>query len=874
MSRYRIRGPAARRMRRQFGWLMGVQAGRGRVAGHVVAVLLGLTCVLAPARAHAQMDSVTVTPGPHYGAGALRRFFAGAGYRNVWITAIRVAIADLDALGGGLTPLRGGGGATTQTLHLGGRDGRHYVLRTVDKTVAQGLSEELRGTLYEAVLQDQISAFLPTGALIVPPLLEAVGVLHSSPELLLIPDAPRLEEFRGQFAGQLAWFEERPDDREDSNPGFYGAVRVASTPRLFEHLRDSPLNQVVGVEYLKARLIDLLVGDRDRSVNNWLWGRFDTAEGRLYRPIPRDRDQAFIRLDGALKYYLRWYEPRLVRFSDDAPAVAGLSRSAWDMDRRFLVRLERSTWNDVVRTTKAALTDDVIESAVARLPPEHQTIVGGRLVQSLKARRDRLDDAADALYAIVNQAADVQATDEDEIASVIFEEDGTVTTTLAVAGGAPYFHRSFHAEVTREIRLYLLGGNDSVFVGGRGPARITVRVVGGSGRDRFVDATRGARPPRFYDAGDASSFVGDIRTRIHRETFEPPISWGETSANTPDWGTETRPIIALPYRGDLGFFPSVGLVHTRYGFRKDPFHTRDRLTVAYAPSLAAARVAHQHDRVLTADRTRLQLETYWSGLELIRYHGLGNDTRAGVARDSSRLHHERAAFSPSLLFLRGPLQLRVSTQLRRSVTDTTGTSLLAEEQPYGTGTFVQVGASVGVSIDTRDDDVAPAHGLRASADFSYTPALFSVDRGSFAAVDAALAAFVSTPGERHTMAVRTSGRKLFGEFPIQDAAFLGGPESLRGFRINRFAGEASALGSVELRSRVGGVQLLFPDEVGLLAFADAGRVVLDGRSPGGWHTAFGGGLWIAPVSRRHTISLSGARSREHSAVFLTAGFAF
>jgi len=837
--------------------------------------VLSALALLAPARGAAQSDTV-VTPGARYEAGGFRSFFAGAGYRALWATPIRVPLADLDRLGGGLTPLRLGGGMTTETLHLMGRDGRRYVLRSVDKSVGLGLSEELRGTLFEALLQDQVSSFLPTGALVLPPLLEAVGLLHAAPRLVLVPDSPRLEEFREQFAGRLALFEERPDDREGPNPGFQGAQRVASTPRLIEHLRESSASRVDAREFLSARLVDLLVGDRDRSVNNWLWARFDTAGGQRYRPIPRDRDQAFIRLDGALKWYLRFYDPRLVRYSAAWPSVTGLTRNAWDMDRPFLVALARDEWDRAVAETEAALSDAVLEAAVARLPAEHHARLGARLEHELKTRRDALAEAADELYRIVNQAADIHATDEAEVARVVHEADGTLSVTLAPARtpGAPYFRRSFDPAVTHEVRLYLLGGDDSVTVSGTGAARIAVRVVGGDGHDRFVDLSSGGSPPRFYDGAAGSIFVTGRRTRVRHESFEPPVSWGNLTAHPPDWGSTTQPLPGLPFRGDLGFFPKFGISVERYGFRKEPYAARHQLEAGWAAAQSRFRVAYRLDRVVTTERTRVSLVAYWSQVELSRYYGLGNDTEADGPRGRFRAHHDQAALNPSATFTRGAVALRVGAHVKRSVTDTTGGSLLAEEKPYGTGTFTQVGGGVTVLVDTRDDATAPSRGIRASTGVSYTPGILSVDSGGYFGVEAAAAAYLSAFGERHTLALRASGRKLFGDVPIHDAAFLGGSESLRGFRTHRFAGDAFALGSVELRSRVGHFRVLFPNDFGLVAFGDGGRVFVDGQSPGGWHTALGGGLWIAPVSRSHSFSMTLARSREYTAFNLTTGFAF
>jgi hypothetical protein len=128
---------------------------------------------------------VTVTPGD-YGASAFYSWLAGAGYRALWTTPIRVPVADLGALGGGgLTPLRVGGGMTTRTLHMRGANGTRYVFRSVNK-VPTDLLEEFEGTPIQAILQDQISSFHPSGAPVAARLLDAVGVLHTDPKYVVV----------------------------------------------------------------------------------------------------------------------------------------------------------------------------------------------------------------------------------------------------------------------------------------------------------------------------------------------------------------------------------------------------------------------------------------------------------------------------------------------------------------------------------------------------------------------------------------------------------------------------------------------------------------------------------------------------------------
>ena len=145
-------------------------------------------------------DSVVVTPGAHYRAGGFHTLFFGKHYRNLWTTPIRVEVLDLATFAGGLRPTKRGGGKQTRSLRFAGADGREYQFRSVDKDPSPLLPEELRHTVAQRVFQDQISAGHPAAPLVVSPLLDAAGVLHSSPRLVLLPDDPALGEFRPSSA--------------------------------------------------------------------------------------------------------------------------------------------------------------------------------------------------------------------------------------------------------------------------------------------------------------------------------------------------------------------------------------------------------------------------------------------------------------------------------------------------------------------------------------------------------------------------------------------------------------------------------------------------------------------------------------------------
>ena len=124
------------------------------------------------------------------------------------------------------------------------------------------------------------------------------------------------------------------------------------------------------------------------------------------------------------------------------------------------------------------------------------------------------------------------------------------------------------------------------------------------------------------------------------------------------------------------------------------------------------------------------------------------------------------------------------------------------------------------------------------------------------------------------LALRAGGKQTFGTYPFHEAAFLGGASTLRGWTEQRFAGDAAVYGNAELRAYLSEIFFVLPGELGIFALADAGRVFLDGESSDAWHSALGGGLWVAFLDRANTISVAYGRGRERGGVYVNLGFMF
>jgi hypothetical protein len=335
-----------------------------------------------------------VVPSIRYDASGIHGFFFGKDHRQLWTTAIDAEVLDLRNFAGGLQPVGTGGGQQTQALRFRAADGRPFTFRSLDKDPSAVLPPDLHGTFAARLIQDQVSSAYPSAPLVVDPLvvdriLDAAGILHSKPMIVVLPDDPALGEYREAFAGRLGTLEQWPNASDDA-PAFAGALEILSTDDLFARLENEPGNRLDARAYLAARLTDILIGDWDRHRGQWRWARFGADRPRVWIPIPEDRDQAFARFDGLFLSIARVRAPQLVKFGEGIPSMLGMTWNGRDLDRRFLTGLEQAAWDSVATALEARITDGVIDSAVRRLPEAHFQLDGTSLATTLKHRRDAL----------------------------------------------------------------------------------------------------------------------------------------------------------------------------------------------------------------------------------------------------------------------------------------------------------------------------------------------------------------------------------------------------------------------------------------------------------------------------------------------------
>ncbi|HEX6927219.1 MAG TPA: BamA/TamA family outer membrane protein [Longimicrobiaceae bacterium] len=809
---------------------------------------------------HSQ-DSVTVVPGPQYEAGKFQRWLLGDGYRELWTQPIRVEVFDFRRVHGGLVPVERGGNIQTKALRFRAPDGTEYNFRSVDKELTPALPEYARETVADWVRQDITSAQMPLAPIIATPLLDAVGVLNPAPKLVVLADVPELGEFREEYGGMLGTFEAHPDE-VDEGKGFAGSVEVEDTEGMLEEIEDDPSNRVDARTFLTARLVDMLIGDWDRHDGQWRWARYDRDGQRWWVPIPEDRDYAFVDYGGFVARGARMIGvDRLISFDPEYPSVEALMANSVDLNRRILAELPRSAWDSVAAFVQGCITDKVIDDALTRLPSGYGEETAEAMRSHLRARRDRLHELADAFYASMTEMVEIHATDADEVAHIERRADGSVEVDIQTREGTAVYRRRFHPTETAELRIDLHGGDDQAVIDGPG-REVVVRVMGGGGDDHLADKGRGRSA--FYDDRGENRFEGGRRTRVDTRSYEPPEEVGGSLGLLPsrdeDWGSSLSIGPTGDWRSHVGVVVGAELSRTRYAFRHRPYEAKHSLTALVSPLSGRGALEYRAALPREGSARWLELRGDLTTMNAVRFNGFGNNSEG--AGSVSRVWLRELSFgpvwhvplSPATELVTGLLLLHTDPRYMPG-------SPVAAARPFGSESLGRAHATAGLEVDSRDSRWFPTRGFDAEVIATFAPPVWDIT-SPYSRLEASAATYLPLPlGSGPVLALRGGGARAWGDFPFQESAFLGGSHSLRGFERERFAGEAMVFGNAELRVPLVELELLLRGDLGISGLVDAGRVFVDGESPGGWHHAQGGSIWF--MTPAVSVSFTYARGEDH-----------
>jgi hypothetical protein len=832
-----------------------------------VALPLADDTLAAPAR-RAMPATLVVPASTRYQAGRFRRWLQGANYRREWQQPIEVPVLDLGTAHGGLTPLKRGGGYQTKSLRLRAADGQEFVLRSVEKNTDSSVPDFLHHTLAAAIVQDQISAAHPYAALLVPPLAEAAGVGHTTPQLVLVPDDPALGIYRRDFAGTLALLEAR-----DPAPprAFAGRPdkKHYSTPDVLAQLQADPRNRVDQRAVLRARLLDMMLADWDRHDDQWRWLAYpQPGGGRLFRPLPRDRDQALFVNQGVLprRASAEYLLPRIQGFDYTFRNVNSFNFNGRYFDHSFLTELSRADWHALADSVQASLTDEVLHAGLRQWPDSIYRLSGPTVLAKLQAHRAHLPEWADQYYRFLAHDVDVVGSDDAEEFEVVRQPSAQTQVTVYRRGPtgqrtAVRYQRTFHTTETKEIRLYGQGGDDVFTLLGTTPGGPLVRVVGGAGADTLHDTSRsttGRRRVTAYDAPMGLTVAARGPDTKLRLSARPAVNLYDRQAFQYPYA---GPLYPWSYNVDDGLFVGIGLMLRRPGFRKAPWAATHQFTANAALRTGAFSFGYEGNFAQLVGPFDLQLQAAVQAPNYVRnFYGLGNNTQLAPSEPTSAAYYRvrfrnltlaallRRPLGPRGVVFGGPAYQGVDVEdqpgriLDHNPDERLRPATLFEAKQY-------LGGRLGYEHISRHTRAELPQGVAGRAELVALRPLTTSAR-PLTQLNASLALYRSFQLPlRLTLATRFGGTVNFSDnYEFFQAATLGGLANLRGYGRTRFAGQQSAYNNTEVRLQVVRFRsYLVPATLGLLAFHDVGRVWVLGEKSNDWHRGYGPGLWLAPT---------------------------
>ncbi|WP_448697515.1 hypothetical protein ACFGVR_12595 [Mucilaginibacter sp. AW1-3] len=802
----------------------------------------------------------------------------GKNYRNVWALPVKMKVFHLETEKGGLKITGTGGGNQTSSLQLVDSTGQEWVLRSVNKTTSRELPKYYNHTIVTSFLQDEVSTSHPFSALCVAPLEDALDIPHSHPSIVYLPDGPNLGKYRKEFGNQVYLFEEHsPLD----------GSKAIKTEKLQDKLEKDNDNKADQHLLLRARVLDMIIGDWDRHEGQWRWEKESDTTKDLYEPIPRDRDKVFYTTDGVLPSAISVFVPKLPPYKDHIKNISGWNANNISFDLYFLNQLSWEDWEKEIAYVQSKLTDGLLTQAVKLIPAKAYALTGQRITKTLIQRRNNIKQDAFKYYSFLAKTVDIPASDKNEKFTIAELDSGKINVTINKVKkdtvGKVIYQRTFDPEITKEIRLYGLDGKNTFDIGGNEPSPIKVRMIGGNDEDTYhIDSKLDNRGKLFvYDRSDQknnlpSSSLAHIRTSKDStiNSFDRPVHQSDRFS----------PLISLGYSPEDGVMLVGGMHAEKHGFKEVPYVSKQELKVSYTLTKQSFIVTYKGDFKKVIGNNDLQVNILERGPKNVNnFFGMGNVgefVNSGEKTfDYYRNRYDFTNADVRLAHQYGKWQVSAGVvgQYYSSWESNNTTHFFAEYNDTHPelnlfSTKYYTGLVGGVILDTRNNAKFTSKGVMWRTNITGLTAL-NVNNKTNGAILSTFSFFIPVKDSAIVIADRTGAGTFIGGGEFFQMMNLGGP-SLQGYHTSRFIGNSMLYNNLELRMKVCDFNAyLFPSTLGLVLYNDVGRVWLNGESSNVVHEAYGGGIYLTPY---HSFILQGVvgRGTEGYLTYYSIGFRF
>lgn len=834
------------------------------------------------------------------------KYVWGERYRKYYGTKVNVPTVNLDTLFGGLNPTRKGGGHQSKSLQLINKDGKRYVMRAIKKSATvylqamafkdQYIEGQFDGTATESLLQDFYTGSHPYAPFVTGKLSDAINLYHTNPVLYFIPKQKALASFNEEFGDELYMIEEHVSNGHGNLKSFGNANKIESTDDLMKKLRKDEKYIVDDIMFLRARLFDMVIGDWDRHVDQWRWAEFKVSDKVIYKPIPRDRDQAFSNMgDGALMNLATRIVPPLKLmegFNDDIRNVKGFNFSPFSLDMMLLNQTTKLHWDEQVKLIQKSLTDQVIDDAFNNFPTEVQGETISEIKRILKARLKNLPKIANLYYKALNKTPIIKGTDKDDLFEIERMANGdTKLVAYRIKNkkkGQILFEKTYNRNETKEIWVYGLDDKDVFKVFGEGDSLIKIRLIGGQNNDTYT--IENGKKIKMYDyKSKENKFTTSKGNKNLTDNYETNVySYAKPKNST----NQIMPTLGA--NPDDGF--KIGFVntYTNYGFERNPFSSQHTFSGAYYFATSGYDFQYNGEFANVVGSWNLGINTkFTSSNYSVNFFGFGNSTpnlnvddETNFDMDYNRVKLSTLKFAPSLNW-RGSTGAHFKLGLSYESIEVEETSDRFINTFYtANGTENQkyfAGVEATYSYKNKDNEAFPTLGMQTSLQVGYK-SNFEESKGFVYFIPELGFDYKLVSSGQLVFATNAKAHFVFGDdFEFYQSANLGANNGLRGYRNERFSGKNAFFQNTDLRLNLRKVKTgLLPLNIGLYGGFDYGRVwvenelVLDDNpnfNLNSWNTSFGGGVF-ANAADILTLNLSAFHSDDGLRLAFKVGFGF
>ncbi|RYJ40715.1 Metallophosphoesterase [Flavobacterium anhuiense] len=798
---------------------------------------------------------------------AFHRFLFGQHYRKYYSMPIEATTATVDTLKGGLKPIREGGGHQSISLRMSDPQGREYVMRAMKKSATtflqsvafkdQYVVNEFEKTYAEDFLFDFYTTSHPYSSFAIGSMSDQIGLRHTNPILYYIPKQNGLGEFNASFGDQLYMVEERPADNHLDGKNFGKPSNIIGTDDMMLNLHKDEKYTVDEKEYIKARLFDILLGDWDRHSDQWRWAEYKEDGKVIYRPIPRDRDQAFVKYDGALLSLIMNMPPlrHMRTFKGDRINVKWLGREPYPMDLAFLKTAGEKEWVEQAKYIQENLTDADIDLAFKNMPKEVQDETVDEIKAKLKSRKKDLQKYAREYSEVLDRTVMIAGTDKkDKFVLNHNVKKGIEIQVFRIKkdGDELLYTKNVTDAKTKNLWIYGLDDNDVFEVKGNEKSNIKIRLIGGQNNDTYnIENGRKVIVYDFKSKENTYNLDSKTQTQLTDDYEVNAYNYERPKYNV---------VSGLPnigYNPDDGVKVGVNVNYTVNNFKQNPYTQRHIFNAFYYFATGGLEFNYAAHFPGLLGKWVIDVESLYTTPNFaMNYFGYGNESQYDddLGMDYNRVRIRKFNASGAIRHV-GRYGSEFSIQpifQRMTVEDTENRYInipgIVNPEVFDSQNF----GSLKVKYVFKNSDFAakPTLGMYFMVAGTWTTNLDETKK-NFPTLESILGfTHKIDHNGKLILATYVKGKAIFNNnYEFYQGASLGGDTDLRGFRNERFLGSSYFSQSSDLRLSIGKIRkTIVPFTYGILGGFDYGRVWLDGENSKKWHQDYGGGLWLNAIN--------------------------